>query len=179
MNDMPFSCGMMMGGKVSLCPALNQLRQEHIPLREQMEELFQSAQKIGENPAVEDWRNDLSDLKEKAVLFEENLDPHSKREEGYLFPMMAKYIGSDTGPIAVMEYEHQQGKENLQAFISKAEQVTEPLDAKRAKEISSYLIEAYYILSQHFMKEENVLFPMAERMLSAEEKSLLKENIQK
>jgi regulator of cell morphogenesis and NO signaling len=38
--------------------------------------------------------------------------------------------------------------------------------------------DAYYILTEHFSKEENVLFPMAERMLTNEEKEELYQKIQ-
>lgn len=41
------------------------------------------------------------------------------------------------------------------------------------KELSKLVNEAYEILIQHFYKEKNVLFPMAERMLSEEEKEEL------
>lgn len=34
-------------------------------------------------------------------------------------------------------------------------------------------VEAHHILDEHFMKEENVLFPMAERLLSDGEKEEL------
>jgi hemerythrin-like domain-containing protein len=36
---------------------------------------------------------------------------------------------------------------------------------------------AYYTLTQHFAKEENVLFPMAENLLSKEEKEELYKRI--
>ncbi|MGA9175445.1 MAG: hypothetical protein WBZ33_15925 [Thermoactinomyces sp.] len=55
MNEMPFHCGHMMGEDVSLCPALRQLKQEHIPLREQMEQLYRSVQEVGGDPSVVDW----------------------------------------------------------------------------------------------------------------------------
>ncbi|MGX9708494.1 hemerythrin domain-containing protein [Laceyella tengchongensis] len=177
MNKTPFHCGHMMGENVSLCPALRQLKQEHIPLREQMEQLYRSAQEVGGDPSIVDWLDSLHELKEKAIRFERELNPHSEREEGFLFPMMAQYIGRESGPIAVMEYEHNQGKENLQTFIAKIDQATTPVHVEKAKEIASFMIEAYNILSQHFMKEENVLFPMAERLLSSEEKNLLAEKI--
>jgi len=175
MND--FSCGNMAGGAVTLCPALSRLKQEHIPLRNQLEQLIQIAQKIGEDASREDWREPLRELKEKAVHFEQELDPHSIREEEFLFPAMAKYIGRETGPIAVMEYEHEQGKENLQTFIGKVDQATAPVNADEAKNIVSYMIEAYHILIQHFTKEEHVLFPMAENILSFEEKDQLAKKI--
>jgi regulator of cell morphogenesis and NO signaling len=36
---------------------------------------------------------------------------------------------------------------------------------------------AYYTLLDHFAKEEQVLYPMAERMFSQEEKEILKQKI--
>jgi regulator of cell morphogenesis and NO signaling len=167
MNEMPFHCGHMMGGDVPLCPALQQFKQEHVTLREQMEQLFQLAEAAREHPI--DWPG----LKEKAIRFEQELTAHSEREEEFLFTLMAQYIGRETGPIAVMEYEHQQGKKNLQTFIEKLNQADASVHIEKAKEITAFMIEAYHVLSQHFMKEENVLFPMAERLLSSEEKDFL------
>ncbi|WP_124728635.1 hemerythrin domain-containing protein [Staphylospora marina] len=175
---MPFHCSHMMGGNVSLCPALKQLKQEHTPLREQLEQLYRAAREIGEESRIEDWRDALVELKEKAILFEQDLEPHSEREEGVLFPMMAQYIGRESGPIAVMEDEHEQGKKYLQSFIAKIDQATAPVTSEKAKEIGSFMMEAYRILFHHFIKEENVLFPMAERLLSPEEKELLAKQLQ-
>ncbi|AMQ22548.1 hypothetical protein A0V43_06455 [Geobacillus sp. JS12] len=101
------------------------------------------------------------------------LDPHSEREEGVLFPMMAKYIGRTTGPIAVMEYEHEQAKARLAMFLEKTAQLPENIDKGQALTLAGAVIEAHHILDEHFMKEENVLFPMAERLLSDGEKEEL------
>jgi len=86
---------------------------------------------------------------------------------------MAKYIGRQMGPIAVMEYEHELAKQNLKKFLEAVEQLEGTADAGRAKEIASYALQAHAVLTDHFMKEENVLFPMAENMLNAEEKAEL------
>jgi regulator of cell morphogenesis and NO signaling len=145
MSQVPHHCSMMSGShaQVTLCEPLARLKREHGPLREQM------------------------------AAFVRELDPHSEREEGALFPLMAKYIGRQVGPIAVMEYEHELAKNNLKTFGEAMEQVKEPVDAERAKKIASYALQAHAVLTDHFMKEENVLFPMAENMLSAEEKEEL------
>ncbi|MBN2908887.1 hemerythrin domain-containing protein [Polycladomyces sp. WAk] len=175
---MPFHCGQRVGEDIPLCPALTRLKQEHIPLREQMEQLYQSAEGVGDDTHIADWQGALHELREKAVRFERELHAHSEREEKYLFPMMASYIGRESGPLMVMEYEHQKGKEYLQTFIAKIDQATAPVDTEKAKKIGLFMIQAYNILSQHFMKEENVLFPMAEQLLSSEEKDLLAKKMQ-
>jgi regulator of cell morphogenesis and NO signaling len=105
-----FPCSMLHGGPVDLCPALQKLKNEHGPLNEEKQELFEAAKQIGRNNEQTNWKNELLQLREKVQSFLSHLDPHSEREEGVLFPMMAKYIGNTTGPIAVMEYEHDQAK---------------------------------------------------------------------
>jgi regulator of cell morphogenesis and NO signaling len=44
--------------------------------------------------------------------------------------------------------------------------------------LAALIKSAYLILTEHFAKEENVLFPMAERMLSDDEKEKLYQKIQ-
>ena len=179
MSQMTHFCGGMMWGnqakgkQVTLCKPLAQLMREHEPLRNKMDAFAQDAMDIGVSQERSDWSGPLAALKEKVVAFTRELDPHSEREEGTLFPLMAKYIGRQMGPIAVMEHEHEQAKQNLNKFIEAVEQIKEPVHAGRAKEIASYALQAHAILTDHFMKEENVLFPMAENMLNAEEKEEL------
>lgn len=171
---MSFGCGSMMGGSdVVLSAALQQLKNEHGPLRAQMEAFYIKAQEIGQASDVSNWVQPIRELAELVIAFEAELGPHSEREEGVLFPMMAKYIGRETGPIVVMEYEHDQAKMNLKNFIVSVNQLPEVLEEKQANEMASYAKNAYLILSDHFMKEENVLFPMAERLLTPEDKEEL------
>jgi regulator of cell morphogenesis and NO signaling len=175
MSQVPHHCSMMSGSnaQVTLCEPLARLKQEHGPLREQMDAFARAAADIGMDQEKTDWSRQLAELKEMVDAFVRELDPHSEREEGILFPLMAKYIGRQVGPIAVMEYEHDLAKNNLKMFGEVMEQVKKPVNAERAKEIASYALQAHAVLSDHFMKEENVLFPMAENMLSAEEKEEL------
>ncbi|MGP3561423.1 MULTISPECIES: hemerythrin domain-containing protein [Geobacillus] len=163
-----------MGGPegVKLCAGLAQLKQEHGPLRAQMEQLLATAEAIGQG-ADRNWREPLAELRKKTASFVAVLDPHSEREEGVLFPMMAEYIGRTSGPIAVMEYEHEQAKARLSMFLEKTTHLPETVDSEQALTLAGAVIEAHHILDEHFMKEENVLFPMAERLLSAEEKEEL------
>ncbi|MBP1933689.1 hemerythrin domain-containing protein [Ammoniphilus resinae] len=165
--------GMMGGSNQSLSPALKQLFDEHGPLRKQMEDFYVMAQELKGT----DEQSGLQDLYEKVKQYVGELDPHSQREEGVLFPMMANYIGRETGPIAVMEYEHDQAKKNLQLFLDGYSSMNGQADQGKVDELAGYAIQAYMILTDHFMKEENVLFPMAEKMLSGQEKETLFEEI--
>lgn len=175
---MEFSpCMMAHDGDVQLCPALQQLKDEHGPLNEQKQQLVDMAQQIGQNDETADWKEALLTLRENVQSFLEQLDPHSQREEGVLFPMMAQYIGRTSGPIAVMEYEHDQAKRNIATFLEQTAHLSGAVDREAAKQLAFYVINAYHILTEHFMKEEHVLFPMAEKLLSAAEKEELAQRI--
>lgn len=166
---------MMNGEQVELSAPLARLKQEHGPLREQMDEFARLAAGIGTGEERDDWREPLAALRAKVQAFADRLEPHSDLEEGILFPLMAKYIGRETGPIYVMEYEHDQAKGNLRVFLERSAESDAPVTALQAAEIASYAAAAHTILTEHFMKEENILFPMAENLLSAEDKQLLAE----
>lgn len=168
-------CMSAMGGMApgELSKGLKQLKGEHPPLLAQLEEIFKCTQLIEEAVDIE---KNFSDLISKVNQFKEELDPHSEREEGVLFPMMGAYIGTTSGPIAVMEYEHDQAKMKINAFLEQASSGEHKKE--EIQNLSALIKEAYFILTQHFSKEENVLFPMAERMLSEEEKEELFRKIQ-
>ena len=156
-----------------LSEGLKQLKSEHPPLLAQLEELYSLTQKIDQEIELEENFNKLIT---KVKEFKAALDPHSEREEGVLFPMMGVYIGTTSGPIAVMEYEHDQAKANISAFLEKS--ITAPSESGEMKTTAELIQNAYFILTDHFAKEENVLFPMAERMLTDEEKIELYGKIQ-
>jgi hemerythrin-like domain-containing protein len=177
MHQFPHMCGGMMNPSVSLCEPLAKLKREHTPLREKMNQFAADASNVGHDPQVADWAQKLSDLKTKVVAFIQELDPHSELEEGTLFPLMAKYIGRDVGPIAVMEYEHEQAKQYLKTFVELMESEPAPVCKERARELASYAIRAHSILTDHFMKEENVLFPMAETILNDDDKNELRRKV--
>lgn len=170
------SCGSMLAGNgnTRLCPPLAQLKEEHGPLREQMDAFYKEALELEKLEEGDAWRERLESLNRKVKVFTSRLDPHSEREEGALFPMMAAHIGRETGPIAVMEYEHDQAKLHLRRFAEELGPDASQADSlEKAKRLSSYTRKAYEILTDHFMKEENILFPMAEKLLSDEEKDKL------
>lgn len=165
-----------MGGEETtthFCTPLQTLQNEHIPLRKQMEGLMAFSEGIGRDEKITDWSKHILKLREKVKQFTDQLDPHSEREEGVLFPLMAKYIGKESGPIAVMEYEHEMAKKDLKLFTVETSEIIKPLGKEKAEEMANHIIQAYLILTEHFVKEENVLFLMAEKLLSKEEKEEL------
>ncbi|MBI4523887.1 MAG: hemerythrin domain-containing protein [Deltaproteobacteria bacterium] len=114
----------------------------------------------------------------KAVDFIRNFADrcHHLREEKLLFPLLeSKGIPVEGGPIGMMLIEHDEGRGYVRGMAEALERAkAEPQAAK------TVLIEnagAYLrMLRQHILKEDEVLFMMAEDALSEEEqKTLLRE----
>ncbi len=159
-------------GPVTLSKGLSLLVSEHKPLRNQLESLFALCQKVD---VEEEKATVFEDLVKEVDDFTTNLEFHSVREEDILFRMMEVHIGKNGGPIAVMEYEHEQANGYISKFLSN---VKNGLKSDEEMVQNSDLVkEAYHTLVSHFMKEEQVLYPMAEKLFSDEEKEQLKQKI--
>jgi hemerythrin-like domain-containing protein len=89
---------------------------------------------------------------------------HHSKEEDILFPALTRAgLPLEGGPVGVMLGEHVQGREYIQAMENAAE--GSPDYAGFAKSARQYA----ELLRQHIQKENNVLFVMAEKLLSAEQ----------
>ncbi|MFC0471420.1 hemerythrin domain-containing protein [Halalkalibacter kiskunsagensis] len=170
-------CELAGNGSVELCAPLQRLKSEHTPLRIQMDNLYELSVSIEKENEIGRIKEKLLQLRNGVIQFVALLDPHSEKEEGVLFPMVANYIGKDVGPIYVMEYEHDQAKGNLRKFLEGTINLKECLTISELFQITELYNRAYHVLQEHFLKEEEILFPMAEKLLTNEEKKRLELHI--
>ncbi len=83
---------------------------------------------------------------------------HLRREEEVLFPAFEEATGMVGGPTAVMRSEHEQ----MRAVIEQLADAVAQRDGARALGLT----ESYMVLvQQHNMKEEQILYPMADQHL--------------
>lgn len=100
---------------------------------------------------------------------------HHEKEEDNLFPAMAAHgFSPDSGPLAVMLADHEEGRRLTGAMRAAAERL-EGGEPEAATEVVRNAIGYVAVLRQHIMKEDNVLFPMAEQALPEEQKEQLAE----
>jgi hemerythrin-like domain-containing protein len=94
---------------------------------------------------------------------------HHTKEEKHLFPkMLERGLPKEGGPITVMLYEHDQGRARVRAVaaaLPEAKKGNASAAAAVRDDLSSYI----ELLRAHIDKENNVLFPMAEQILSPED----------
>lgn len=147
------------------------LRQEHEAVTRMLGAAEQAAGKLERNEAV------APDLLEGiGEFFELFVDKcHHGKEEELLFPALAKRgMPVDGGPIGMMLHEHEQGRDltRLMRETAKAyangEAAAGPAWASAARTYAR-------LLSEHILKENNVLFPLAESILTPAEEEVLAE----
>jgi len=114
------------------------------------------------NVEAEITARDGFDLAPFAAYLEDEVAHHFTIEEQALFPLLAGYLGEEDGPLAVMNAEHAAFRELLKGLTTALN--SRDHDAQRA-----HAAELVQLLRGHIAKEDQVLFPMAARLLSPAE----------
>jgi len=98
---------------------------------------------------------------------------HHAKEEDLLFPMLGKKgFSPQHGPVAVMLAEHVQGRAFIKGVADGIEAFKEG-NREALESVYSNLEEYAFLLTAHIGKENNMLFRMADQVLSSEEQALL------
>jgi hemerythrin-like domain-containing protein len=138
------------------------LMTEHRAIERMLAVLETAAQRLEQGQRVRPG------LLREAVDFVRNFADrcHHAKEEGGLFPRMeARGVPRQQGPLAVMLLEHDRGRTRV-AAIADGIDAYEGGDESAARIIAENARGYVELLRGHIMKEDNVLFPMADRMLS-------------
>ena len=93
---------------------------------------------------------------------------HFRMEEEAFFPAFEERTGMHQGPTTVMRMEHEQ----MRNLMNQMAQAAEKGDADLLLKSGGTLM---FVMQQHNVKEEQMLYPMADTHLRADVESLLKE----
>lgn len=102
------------------------------------------------------------DLASFAAYLEGEVAHHFAIEEQALFPLLAGYLGEEEGPLAVMNAEHA-------AFRELVTGLSTALRSGNREAQRAHAAELVQLLRAHIAKEDQILFPMAARLLSPAE----------
>ncbi len=103
---------------------------------------------------------------------------HHNKEEKILFPTLQELSPAASGPVTVMLREHEQGRGHGRAITAALPQAAAG-DAAAAAVVADNLAGYAELLRAHIEKENQVLFPFAERTLSAGDKARLAEEFER
>jgi len=114
--------------------------------------------------------NEWDSAKSAFSSFRDDTLLHFNKEENELFIKFEQATGMSEGPTQVMRYEHGQMRE----LLSKLDEAIESRDRDGYLSIAEAMM---ILLQQHNMKEEQMLYAMCDRVLTAEDKESIIETI--
>lgn len=120
---------------------------------------------------------DLDDARSVIAFLQEFADQcHHGKEEQRLFPTLEHCgLPRDAGPTAVMRAEHEMGREHVRGMDAAVVDAAASAGPARDRFVA-HAFDFVLLLREHIAKEDQVLFPMADRMLDAgTQKQLLAE----
>lgn len=159
-------------------PALRVLENEHQYLSHLMEQWHIIVLAFERDVyTAKEGREALQTLREMIVEFIEPLKNHTEKEETFLFPMLAKYVGDEQGPVLATEEEHEEIDAYIGHFLHHTLGDTSHFTMEDMKKVVQDAAEAFEVLTVHFVKEESVLFPMVNNVLRIEEQDELYEQL--
>lgn len=147
------------------------LKAEHRGIERMLEVVHAAADRLAKGEAVP------PELFPQAVDFLTNFADrcHHGKEERLLFVRLADHgVPKDGGPLGVMLAEHEEGRSHIRGMREALARLQQG-DQKALPDLVGHA-EAYVeVLRAHIQKEDNVLFPLADRVLSPEEETELAE----
>ncbi|MBZ5670455.1 MAG: hemerythrin domain-containing protein [Acidobacteriia bacterium] len=158
-----------------MATATKVLRHEHEAILKMLEVTEKVANRLEQGEAVR--QEVLANLQEFFRLFADQC--HHGKEEDLLFPLLEqKGIPRTGGPIGVLLREHEEGRSLIRQMGDAAEATKSGLTGAGSRWAGA--ARGYVgLLHGHIEKENNVLFMMAERLLTPGEQEQLAEDFEK
>jgi hemerythrin-like domain-containing protein len=151
-----------------------QLKEEHQGISLMLQILEKVCAKMEKNERVEPAH--LEGIVEFFKVFVDKC--HHGKEEDLLFPELEKAgIPRERGPIGVMLTEHTQGRAYVRA-MGEAAQKFKKGEAGASPEFVANARNYVALLTQHIQKENNILFPMGDKVLAGEKQAELLEGFE-
>lgn len=98
--------------------------------------------------------------------FQAAMAHHLAMEEKVLFPAFESRTHNSTGPTHVMRIEHEQMRELLQEMMRAVAESSQDRYLGLSETLNM-------LMQQHNLKEENMLYPMSDQVLGAEQDGLI------
>jgi hemerythrin-like domain-containing protein len=154
----------------ALSEAMERLKQEHAELKLVLQEMEKQAVHIEASSDKQLSLQSLLHLRLWTLAFREELERHSNWEEEELFPFLNIYFNSNQVTsmaisICSIEKEHELAEQHIQSFLRAVHMLKANPEAISLDQAAAFLVHACRILQEHLVKEEEIFFPVAERIL--------------
>lgn len=148
--------------------ATRSLRDDHENVLANLNRLDKSLQALATD-TNSDVRGAKRALAQAVDFLQQELELHLRKEEEALFPPLEAIIGAMGGPTAVMRAEHQSLRTKngeLQTLVKELPSGDDKLSAEASRQLKGVADYIITLLRDHIHKENFILFPMSNQMLS-------------
>jgi hemerythrin-like domain-containing protein len=111
-------------------------------------------------------QHEWQQAKEVFTEFAREMEQHFSKEEDVLFPALVEQTGNAVGPTQVMRMEHK----DMRQLMKDMHEDIEKQDDGHYLGLSETLL---VMMQQHNMKEENILYQMADNVLATNQEEIL------
>jgi hemerythrin-like domain-containing protein len=148
------------------------LRHEHRAIESVLDSLDRASEAVKTGKEVPAW------IFADGIDFVRNFADrcHHGKEEGRLFPMFgSRCLSTEGGPIYVMLLEHEEGRKYIREALENYDKWTAG-DAEAGKAMADAVQGYTSLLRDHIYKEDNILYPMGDNLISeADDQSLVEQ----
>lgn len=149
---------------------VERLKEEHLQMREQLSEIRTMAASLFSLEDCSIGMCKLIELQDRILFLIEELEQHSEWEERVLFPQLQSYLHPTTAlsvsrSITVLEQDHDLAKRVVQTFVDGVNAMKVPIDEEFLHLMASELSTACLILLKHFTLEEELVYPLTDRIM--------------
>jgi regulator of cell morphogenesis and NO signaling len=141
---------------------LDKLREEHQHALRELAALNNTAEALRERGYFADA---VERMRRAVVFINIDIRAHNEREEQYLFPEIERMLPA-AGPTGVMRAEHRALWDALTLLEKEIACFDADTEKAVVQSICTYAFSVVNLLTGHISKEDHILFPMAERILS-------------
>ncbi|NEW08299.1 hypothetical protein GK047_20055 [Paenibacillus sp. SYP-B3998] len=155
----------------TLFPAMvERWKEEHLQMRNQLKEIRVMAASMYSLEDCSIGMCKLIELQDRMLSLIEDLELHSEWEEMELFPLLQTYLHPTTAlsisrSVTVLEQDHDLAKRVVQSYVDGVNSMRVPIDLEFLHLMTSELVTACLILLKHFTLEEELVYPLADRIL--------------
>ncbi|MCZ8514791.1 hemerythrin domain-containing protein [Paenibacillus filicis] len=147
------------------------LKEEHDALTERLDHMKALVKSVYDEKDPARSRITLKILKLRVNDFISALKEHSEWEERDVFPVIDLYFRrlmkpSITPSIWVMERDHELAVLFVNSFVDAVDALPEKSTLEQNRQTAAHLMQACLILSEHFELEEDLIYPLADEMLT-------------
>lgn len=137
--------------------AVERAAREHERLQSELQELVRQTCSVRHMQEPSRLHGEFRKLTSQVLQLQEDWQDHTKWVETEFLPYAAWYWGEEPELFAHIDHEYVLAHKMLDRFTEQLGRINGPLDPAEARRLTSYLLQAYAVLKNRMLEEEEIM----------------------